>query len=208
MKQQKTLLNATGIAVLVILCASLPAAASVLNFDSIATGGTVAQVPAGYGGFTWDTNAYVTDNTYYDTAYSNTTTFPSAPNALYNGFGVPTITISGSPFSFQGADVATFADANSEVGFSSTTITIDGYLSSVLVGTASMTLNTDGTFSFLNANFADVDTLTLSSSGNGEWWLLDNFTYNGSSATPEPSSILLMGTGLIALGAIRKRARK
>lgn len=33
-----------------------------------------------------------------------------------------------------------------------------------------------------------------------------NFEY--TAATPEPSSVLLMATGLIALGAIRKRARK
>ena len=209
MKPQKTGLNAAGIAALVIMCGCLPAVAGVLNFDSISTGGTLVAIPSGYGGFTWDTNIGVMNNAYYNSTYGDSSiSFPSMPNAVYQGSGVISVTITGAPFSFQGADFATWLEFNSEFSDSSTSVTVNGYLSGVLVGTDTMTLNTNGTFSFLTTNFSDVDTLTILNSGaSNKWWLMDNFTYGAVSAVPEPSSVLLLATGLIALGAIRKRAR-
>jgi hypothetical protein len=49
------------------------------------------------------------------------------------------------------------------------------------------------------------DTLTFSAQTNPSEWFLDDVTVLGPSATPEPSSFLLFGTGLLSLVRFRRK---
>jgi hypothetical protein len=185
----------------VLLACLLPLSAAVLTFDDVTGGGT--QLPAGYGGFNWDSNFYVYDSSAYDSGYGNTYTFPSDPNAVYNAFGVLTMSVTGTPFTFDGAYFTGWAEDNSYANYTATSISIDGYLGGNLVGTVSTGLPADS-FVWLGADMM-VDTLVFTSSNSGNWWLMDNFTYN--SAIPEPGTLLLCAAGLLLAGTLKLRRR-
>jgi hypothetical protein len=198
---------------LLAISAVTPVRADVLNFDDVNTGGVTAAMPSGYGGFTWDANWYVADNGWYNSTYSNTVSFPSAPNAAYNGFGVVTVSLNGSPFSFDGADFASWVANDSRQSFSSVSVTVDGYLNGNLVGQVTTDLAPDGSFTFLTASsaFNDVDSLQIVNDGvSGHWWLMDNFTFGAPiTATPEPSSLIGLLTVLGGVGfQIRKKYQR
>ena len=69
--------------------------ASSVTFDDVAGG----ALPSNYGGLSWDPNASVYDVTNYNNGYSNSVSFPSNPNAVYNGHGVQTFNVT-SPLSY------------------------------------------------------------------------------------------------------------
>lgn len=186
----------------VLLACLMPVSAAVLTFDDVTGGGT--QLPAGYGGFTWDSNFYVWDWASYNSQYGNTYAFPSMDNAVYNAFGVLTMSVSGSPFTFDGAYFTGWAEDNGYASFTATSITIDGYLGGNLVGTVSTGLPADS-FVWLGADMM-VDTLVFTSSASSNWWLMDNFTYNASTV-PEPGTLLLCAAGLVLAGTLKLRRR-
>lgn len=184
----------------VVLACLLPLSAGVLTFDDTTAN---VQLPAGYGGFNWDSNFYVYDSSDYVSGYGNTYTFPSDPNAVYNAFGVLTMSVTGTPFMFDGAYFTGWAADNSYASYTATSISIDGYLGGNLVGTVSTLLPADS-FVWLGADMM-VDTLVFTSSADGNWWLMDNFTYN--SAIPEPGTLLLCAAGLVLAGTLKLRRR-
>lgn len=199
---------------LLFLVVALPIVgnATVLTFGPVCSGAcTTAAVPSGYGGFTWDPNAFVVSNTFFDSNYGNTYGAPSG-GALYNAFGDSPFTISSAtPFTFNGADVTTWAGSNSYQSYSSTTLTIDAYDSSMnLLGSVTATLSPTG-YNFLSANIANVSTLVLLNdcgTCSGRWWLLDDLTYNATT-TPEPGTLGLLASGALgAFGVIRRRFTK
>jgi hypothetical protein len=201
-------LSALGVAAL----AQPATAATVINFDDIPTngnpGGGTAAMPAGYGGFSWDANMYVVNNDWYNMVYGNTVTFPSSPNAAYNGFGVTTVTNTHTPFYFDSADFAYWAEGNAAAGFSSSTVTVTGWYLGSMVGSTTLTLGSS--FATLASTFATtkIDTLEISNDGSlGRWWLMDNLTI--STAIPETSTWAMMAAGFAFLGfaAFRRRRR-
>jgi hypothetical protein len=144
---------------------------------------------------------------YFDSNYGNTYGAPSG-GALYNGFGASPFTISSAtPFTFNGADVSTWAEFDAYASFSSTTLTIDAFDASMnFLGSVSATLSPTG-YNFLSANISNVSSLVLLNdcgTCSGRWWLLDDLTFN--QATPEPGTLVLLASGMFGgLSVIRRR---
>lgn len=188
-----------------LMACLLPVSAGVLNFDDIVTGGDNVPLPASYGGFAWGSSFQVESWNQYSTNYLNTYQFPSMSNAVYNSSGVLLVSMSGAPFTFNGADFSGFDGDDSIVFYTATSVSVSGYLGGNLVGTASINLP-DGAFVWLNANMGPVDTLEFTSSASGNWWLMDNFTYNNGTV-PEPGSLLLCIAGLAVAATLKLRRR-
>ncbi len=195
---------------LLVLALPVLSQATVVTFGPLCSGfcsGT--QVPDGYGGLTWNGGFYVEGNDAYDSSYGNTYGAPSGGGA-YNGFGDSPLTInSATPITFNGADFTTWAEFDAYASFSSVTVTLTGYdASHTQVGSVTATLSPTG-YNFVTANFANVESIVITNdcgSCSGLWYLFDNFTYNGVSTTPEPGTLMMFGSGILAAaGMIRRR---
>jgi hypothetical protein len=188
-----------------LMACLLPLSAGVLYFDDIPNNGEVPMPPS-YGGFTWDSNFWIEPwSEFSNSSYGNTYQFPSMSNTVFNGSGVLGVTMSGSPFIFNGADFSGWDQNNGIGGYTATSVSVSGYLGGSLVGTAAINLPAD-TFVWLSANMGPVDELVISSSASGNWWLMDNFTYN-QNTVPEPGSLLLCVAGLALAGTLKLRRR-
>jgi hypothetical protein len=199
-------------ALLVVIAVPVLTQADVVTFGPLCgTSCTGTLVPDGYGNpnFTWGGSFYAYGNDPYMATYGNTYGAPSGAFA-YNGFGDSPITMSSStPFFFNGADFSTWAGSDSYQSYSSMTITIQGYdASHMLIGTVEATLSPDS-FNFVTADFSNVSSLVFTNdcgSCSGLWWTMDDFTYNQQGTTPEPGTLVMFGSGVLAAaGVIRRR---
>lgn len=214
-----------------LLGTARPASATTLNFDSITTPkcGTLSPdlIPGSYGGFTWDANLAVEcDADYTGANYANSYGAPSAANVIYNQAGTGAITITrGADFEFDGATfsgwtIGDFVDLVDQVTAQSVTVT--GYLGGTggtLVGTESLTLaGADGTAALqylsLGAIPGAIDTLVISTPlinrTYGNFWLMDDFQYHDAAnlvppQVPEPTTLVLLASGVVGLLARRRR---
>ncbi len=123
------------------------------------------------------------------------------------GLAMTLTTVSSAiPFTFNGADFSSFAGSDAYQSYSSTTVLIDAYDSgSNFLGSCGATLS-PSSYNFLTCNIANVSSLVFhnDSGTSGRWWLMDDFTYN-SSATPEPGTLVMFGSGIIGLAGILRR---
>ena len=104
---------------------AMSAGAAVITFDDLTS---QVAVPTTYNGFTWDSNFYVYDQASYQRGYGNPYPVPSPQNAVYNAYGVTSVTLTAaSPFLFNGAYFTEWANNNQGWGEGSTTITVQGY---------------------------------------------------------------------------------
>ena len=161
---------------------------TVVTFDDLTGSGLVAD---GYGGINWNGNW-----TYYGSLQPPYTA-ASSPNRVYD------LPDGGNSFNFvtpQVFDGAFFS------GYSFAAVTFELFNGATLVWTSG-TLDPSSTPAFLASGYSGLVTSVDVLSPGPDNFVMDNVTYGtNTSATPEPSSFLLFGTGLLgSLGMLRRK---
>ncbi|MFA5111429.1 MAG: VPLPA-CTERM sorting domain-containing protein [Desulfobaccales bacterium] len=220
--QAKSFTYLAALALTVII--GLPGAASadtVLNFDDV-QGGIVnymaLPLSTNYGGLTWSSaspSGYwgVIDNTSYrNYPYSpNSYDFPTNPNVVINEDGhvgaAQTAVSSATRFNFDGAWFGAWTAHDTQNYYGATSLTLTGKLGDTVVGTTTFAL-APGLLAWQGVNFTGIDTLIFEAAGGaGRYFLMDGFTYNPVSSAPLPSTVLLLGSGIIGLALLRRRKK-
>ncbi len=174
-----------GLFVLLVAMTSF-AATTVVTFDDLVGDGVV---PDGYGGITWGGQW-----NYYGEVQSPYTAH-SDPNRVYDFVSDAKLTFD-TPQVFQGAWFA---------GYDFATVTFQLYDGATLVWT-SATLAPSDVPTFLASGYSGTVTSFDVLSPSPDFFIMDDVTYGSGGTTPEPSSLLLLGSGMLgAVGVIRRK---
>jgi hypothetical protein len=102
----------------------------------------------------------------------------------------------------------TFTSARTGVAFAmvsnSTSYLFQAKLNNTLVDSFTATVGTGSSdfYGFMGETF---NSITVTSAGNPDYWLIDNIELGPAVATPEPASVALLGAGVLGLSRIRRR---
>lgn len=175
--------------------------AGVTNFDDLATGGDFTSLNdiSPYAGLTWSGDWYAGD-TAID-GYANAA--HSGANFAVNGFGADAVTVgSATGFHFAGAWFATpqgSADQASWINISAYDAAnqLIGSTGNVAIGAA---------YAWVGAAFDNVSSLSITHDSG--WYVMDDFTTTAAATVPEPGTRLMLGIGLAALVAGRRKSAR
>lgn len=169
---------------------------------------------ANYAGFSWGTSLFGTQTT--DTGWGcaivGAEAYAPAPGLLggrgyawnWNGTQSLFIDFLGTK-SFAGAR---FAKLSSAYNLNASDVTIYGYDAMGNVVATSSTLSLTNDFQSLNANFAAVAAVEFRANADSRWFSVDDIVVGGQSVVPEPSTYVLMASGLLGLAGIARRRRR
>lgn len=197
----------------IALAASLSTAqAAVLTFDDVPGGSVqdsfgVMPVYAGYSfacaGGTMDCGTFVSPDLHWVDAVPFGGSAVSGDFALTNSSGGDAVirASDGSAFTFDGLWARAWTGGDRAVS-------ILGLSGGSQIWSLSGSLVDGDAYTFFAGTSASIDELRLQF---GEFFLVDDLSLsaaNGGSTVPEPTSLLLCGLGLAALGAARRATRK
>jgi hypothetical protein len=185
--------------------------AEVITFDSL-TATVSSPVPNGYEGFNWSNFDYLTSTPGELSGYPVGTI--SSPNVGFNGLGDPASFTSagGSPFTLT----SLFLTAAWNDGLN---VAVTGLLGGSVLDTETFIVST-ATPTLETLNWTGIDTVSISTSGGipnpdfvpsgqGTEVVVDDITIqDGTTPVPEPWTLGLVGSGVLALaGAVRRRLK-
>jgi len=187
-----------------------PVAATTITFDDLSDNGLGTAIVNGYQGLNW-TNWFVLNTPLFTAqvgpngAAAGTV---SPPNIAFNGFGDLAI-FSNNVFTLNSADFTAFWRDNLQV-------TVVGKLNGITTNTiifgVSATAPTLEIFNWAGINEVDVSTAGgihhAPYTGEGTEVVMDNLVITTPVIpTPEPSTLLIVGTGLVVLCLARRRCK-
>ena len=214
-----------GVALVAMMASATVASAQTIDFEDFLSRGNFANQyqtcsttsgpinSSSYHGYTWGTSLYSaqTSASGWGCAVVGQEAVAPAPGLLggtgyaWNWNGVQSLFIDFlSPTAFTSAR---FAWLSTNYSANATSMTAYGYDGAGNVVATSGTLTLGGNFATLNANFASVNAVEFRAD-RSNWFAVDDVVLNATSA-PEPSSWMLMATGLMTMVRFgRRRVRR
>ena len=207
MKRSNFILLLLGLFTLGAVLTAGEVRATLLTFDTFELGSNSTPIPLDYGGLTWDSGRpdFGGSNlgawyTWWDPSYA---TAHSAPSFVFNGFGASDLGFNfPAPVNSVDAWFATAPGSNA----SATMLQIIGFAGGVPTFFSSL-LNLADAPQHLSLTGADISRVVVHNVDPG-WFTMDDLQFtNEPQSLPEPSTLLLFGTGLAGVFLLRMRKR-